>query len=137
MVSLVAYQGLRVPEELLALECRHVRRNTLLIEQRNIDGTIIAGQKVRGFHPRAIDLLDPVRLDVRKHMLAHGIREGLLFSRRDGRPWRLHDYQNSRRRTWHPARSEVGIKNLPPYDLRHAFASLQIRAGMSIPELAE
>jgi integrase len=25
----------------------------------------------------------------------------------------------------------------PPYDLRHAFASLQIRAGMSIPELAE
>jgi integrase len=137
MVSLVAYQGLRVPEELLALECRHVRRNTLLIEQRNIDGRIIGGQKVRGFHPRAIDLLDPVRRDVRKHMLAHGIREGLLFPRRDGRPWRLHDYQNWRRRTWHPARSEVGIKNLPPYDLRHAFASLQIRAGMSIPELAE
>lgn len=70
MVSLVAYQGLRVPEELLALECRHVRRNTLLVEQRNIDGRIIGGQKVRGFHPRAIDLLDPVRRDVRKHMLA-------------------------------------------------------------------
>jgi site-specific recombinase XerC len=33
MVSLVAYQGLRVPEELLALECRHVRPNTLLVEQ--------------------------------------------------------------------------------------------------------
>jgi integrase len=26
---------------------------------------------------------------------------------------------------------------MPPYDLRHAFASLQVRAGMSIPELAE
>ena len=26
---------------------------------------------------------------------------------------------------------------LPPYDLRHAFASLQIRAGMPLPELAE
>jgi hypothetical protein len=26
---------------------------------------------------------------------------------------------------------------LPPYDLWHAFASLQIRAGVSIPELAE
>jgi len=137
MVSLVAYQGLRVPEELLALECRHVRRNTLLVEQRNIDGRIIGGQKVRGFHPRAIDLLDPVRRDVRKHMLAYGIREGLLFPRRDGDPWRLHDYQNWRRRTWHPARTKAGIKSLPPYDLRHAFASLQIRAGMSIPELAE
>ena len=29
------------------------------------------------------------------------------------------------------------MKDLPPYDLRHAFASLQIRAGVSIPELAE
>jgi integrase len=26
---------------------------------------------------------------------------------------------------------------MPPYDLRHAFASLQIRAGVSVPELAE
>lgn len=25
----------------------------------------------------------------------------------------------------------------PPYDLRHSFASLQIRAGLSVPELAE
>jgi integrase len=29
------------------------------------------------------------------------------------------------------------IESLPPYDLRHAFASLQIRAGFSIPEPAE
>lgn len=137
IVSLVAYQGLRVPEEVLALEVGHVRRNTLLVEQRNIDGKIVGGQKVRGFHPRAIDLLDPVRRDVREHMLAHGVREGLLFPRRDGEPWRLHDYQNWRRRIWHTAREEAGIESLPPYDLRHAFASLQIRAGMSIPELAE
>jgi integrase len=137
IASLVAYQGLRVPEEVLALEVRHVRRNTLLVEQRNIDGRIVGGQKVRGFHPRAIDLLDPVRRDVREHMLAHGIRDGLLFARRDGGAWRLHDYQNWRRRIWHSARSDAGIESLPPYDLRHAFASLQIRAGMSIPELAE
>jgi hypothetical protein len=64
MVSLVAYQGLRTPEELLALEVKHVRKNTLLVEQRNIVGKIVGGQKVRGFHPRAIDLLDPVRRDV-------------------------------------------------------------------------
>ena len=68
---------------------------------------------------------------------AHGIRDGLLFARRDGGAWRLHDYQNWRRRIWHSARSDAGIESLPPYDLRHAFASLQIRAGVSIPELAE
>jgi integrase len=126
-----------VPEELLELEARHVRRNTLLVEQRNIDGKLLRGQKVRGFHPRAIDLLGPVRRDVREHIMAHGIRQGLLFPRRDGQPWRLHDYQNWRRRVWHPARTKAGIESLPPYDLRHAYASLQIRAGISIPELAE
>jgi Phage integrase family len=61
----------------------------------------------------------------------------LLFARRDGEPWPLHDDQNWRRRTWHAARKKAGIQSLPPYDLRHAYASLQIRAGLSIPELAE
>jgi integrase len=137
MVSLIAYQGVRTPEELLALEAKHVRRNTLLVEQRNIDSKIVGGQKVRGFHPRAIDLLEPVRRDVREYLVATGIREGPLFPRRDGAPWRLHDYQNWRRRVWSKAREEAKVDSLPPYDLRHAFASLQIRAGMSIPELAE
>jgi integrase len=137
MVSLVAYQGLRTPEELLALEVKHVRKNTLLVEQRNVVGKIVGGQKVRGFHPRAIDLLDPVRRDVQEYLLATGIRSGLLFPRRDGEPWRLHDYNNWRRRVWKRAREAAGVDPLPPYDLRHAFASLQVRAGMSIPELAE
>jgi len=136
MVSLIAYQGLRTPEELLALEVKHVRKNTLLVEQRNIVGEIVGGQKVRGFHPRAIDLLDPVRRDVQEYLLATGIRSGLLFPRRDGEPWRLHDYNKWRRRVWKGAREAAGVDPLPPYDLRHAFASLQIRAGMSIPELA-
>jgi integrase len=60
-----------------------------------------------------------------------------LFPRRDGAPWRLHDYNNWRRRVWKKAREAAGVDPLPPYDVRHAFASLQIRAGMSIPELAE
>jgi integrase len=116
---------------------KHVRKNTLLVEQRNIDGKIVGGQKVRGFHPRAIDLLEPVLRDVREYLLATGIRSGAMFPRRDGAPWRLHDYNNWRRRVWKKARETAGVDPLPPYDLRHAFASLQIRAGMSIPELAE
>jgi integrase len=47
------------------------------------------------------------------------------------------DYQNWRRRIWHSARGRAGVEALPPYDLRHAFASLQIRAGVPLPELAE
>ena len=35
------------------------------------------------------------------------------------------------------ARVDAGIESLPAYGLRYAFASLRIRAGMSMPELAE
>jgi integrase len=137
MVSVIAYQGLRAPEELLAVEVRHVGARTILVEQRNIDGEIIAGQKFRGFHPRAIDLLEPVKRDIREYLLATGIRSGLLFPRADGKPWRSHDWKNWTRRVWHTAREGAGIEPMPPYDLRHASASLQVRAGLSIPELAQ
>ena len=69
--------------------------------------------------------------------LATGIRSGPLFPRADGKPWRSHDWKNWTRRVWHVARERAGIESLPPYDLRHACASLQVRAGLSIPELAE
>jgi integrase len=137
IVSLVAYQGLRIPEEVLALEVRHVRANTLLIEQRNIKGRIVPGQKVRHYHPRSPTLLDPVRRDVTEYLMATGIRDGLLFPRRDGEPWKVHDYKNWTRRVWKKAREGAGVEPLPPYDLRHAYASLRIRGGASIPELAE
>jgi integrase len=148
LVSLVAYQGLRVPEKVLALEVKHVRAKTLLVEQRNIAGTIVAGQKVRGFHPRAVDWVEPARRDVTEYLLALGLRSGPLLPRADGEPWKLHDYKNWCRRVWHPAvkqaktdSAEASPKGkssgIPPYAMRHAFASLQIRAGLSIPELAE
>ena len=92
---------------------------------------------MRGFHPRTVDLVEPLRRDVSEYLLAMGVRDGLLFPRRDTLPWRSHDWKNWCRRVWHPAREGAGVESLPPYDLRHAFASLQIRAGMSVPELAE
>ncbi|HEX8745194.1 MAG TPA: site-specific integrase [Thermoleophilaceae bacterium] len=137
IVSLAAYAGLRIPQEVLALEWSHVRERTLLVDQRNIDGQITPGQKVRHFRARAVDLVGPLRQDLAEYRLRMGRPSGLLFPRRDGAPWRRHDFSNWRRRVWHPAREAAGIEVMPPYDLRHAFASLQIRAGLSIPELAE
>jgi integrase len=137
MVSLVAYAGLRIPEEVLALEWRHIREQTLLVEQRLIEGEIVSGQKVRHFRPRAVDLVAPLKQDLAEQRLRMGRPGGLIFPRRDGRPWRRTDVNNWRRRVWHPSREKAKVEPLPPYDLRHAFASLQIRAGVSLPELAE
>jgi hypothetical protein len=88
LVSLVAHQGLRVPEEVPALEVKHVRAKTLLVEQRNIAGTIVAGQKVRDFHPRAVDWVEPAKRDVTEYLLALGLRSGPLFPRADPRAGR-------------------------------------------------
>lgn len=82
IVSLIAYQGLRFPEEVLALEVRHVGKRTLLVEQRDIKGEIVAGQKVRGLHPRAIPWVEPARRDATEYLLATGLRSGLAIPAR-------------------------------------------------------
>lgn len=162
LVSLLAYAGPR-PEDALALEVRHVGKATLLIEQKNVDGELVAGQKTDR-PPRSVDLLGPLRHDLAEYLLALGRRtpKVLLFSRPDGTPWRDHDYRNWRRRVFQPAAGAVGLGELKqtvrivvvdgkrrrrvtteyagirPYDLRHSFASLLILEGrLSLAEIAD
>ena len=151
LVGLLAYAGMR-PEEALALEWRHIGKSTILVEQKLVDGEIVLGQKTQR-PPRPIDLLGPLREDLRKHQLARGVRDGLIFQREDGRPWTDHDYRNWRRRKWQPAAESAGIGTIAvqrvngvkrrnycgavPYDLRHSFASLLIHeARLSVMEIA-
>lgn len=128
LVSLVAYQGLRVPEEVLALEVRHVRDNTLLVEQRNIAGEVVAGQKVRGFHPRAIDWVEPARLDVAEYLATMGIRSGLVFPRADGRPWQLHDYKN-----WSSGCGTRHVRRPESSDCRRTTCGMRSHRFRSVP----
>lgn len=161
LVSVLAYSGPR-PEDALALEWPHVRKSTLLYEQKNIDGKIVPGQKVDGKPPRSTDLLDALRTDLAELNLALGRPKlGLVFARDDGGAWRDHDYRNWRRRVFQPAMADVGLAKLEetvtvvnvdgqrrrrlrtrydgprPYDLRHSFVSLMIHEGRLSPvELA-
>ena len=116
LVSVIGYAGLRAPEELLALEWRHIGRQTILVEQHNEDGRIVVGQKVRSRPPRAVDLVAPLRQDLSEWRMASGrpAAGALVFPRADGDPWRRHDYGNFRRRLWHPAREAAGVESLPP-----------------------
>lgn len=138
IVSVLAYAGLR-PEDMLALEVRHVGRAALLIEQKNVDGRIVAGQKTDR-PPRSIDLLAPLRQDIAEYLLTIGRRtpKALLFPRPDGGPWRDHDYRNWRKRVFKPAVERAGLDITRPYDLRHSFASLLIHEGrLSLAEIAD
>ena len=136
LVSTLAYAGLR-PQEALALEWRHVGEHTLLVEQKNLDGTVVAGQKTARI-ARSMDLCGPLAEDLADWQRRSDRTDGLVFPNRAGRPWCKHDVGNWRRRVWLPAPAAAGVdKAVTPYSLRHAFASLRIREGLSIPEVAE
>ena len=113
----------------------------MLIEQKNIDGQVVVGQKTKR-PPRTPDLWAPVRRDIAEYQLATrrpSRRDGtqLLFPRRDGEPWRESDYRNWRRRVFRPAVVAAGLQITRPYDLRHASASLMIHAGLPLTEVAD
>lgn len=157
LVSILAYAGLR-PEEALALEWRHVRRETLLVEQRVIVGEVVSRTK-NGTAYRTVDLLDPLRKDLAEYRLAIGrpADDAFVFPRPDGRPFSDHDWRNWRARVFQvaadavrgrPSAAEVkrdprlreqrdAIAATRPYDLRHSFASLMLHDGsVAIVDLA-
>ncbi len=131
---MLAYAGPR-PQDALALEWSHVRERTLLFEQKNVDGEIVAGQKT-GRPPRTTPLWAPLRGDLVAWQLRSGRRRGLVFPNYKGEPWSETDWGNWTVRVWRELREQLGVSE-PPYKLRHSYASLRIREGASIPELAE
>jgi integrase len=129
LLVLLAYAGLR-PGEALALEWRHVRERTLVVEQALSDGRVKA---LKNRRPRSIRLLEPLRDDLEPR----AERAGPVIARRDGGFWRETDWRNWRRRVFRPAAASAGLDGARPYDLRHSFASLLIAEGrLSIVEIA-
>ena len=83
-------------------------------------------------------MLAPLAQDLAEWRLRSG-RPGddtLVLPRDDGHPWKAHDWQNWRRRTFADAIKVGGLEHAPPYDLRHSFASLLIHEGQSVVEVA-
>jgi integrase len=123
--------GLR-PEEWSALERRHVDRQcrVVKIEQKNVDAKIVPGGKTKNsvrevpLTRRALEALDliPPRI-------------GLLYPAPEGGPLNL---DNFRRREWTLAVDAAGVeKPATPYDMRDAFASNALAAGLTVFELAK
>jgi integrase len=137
LTVVLAYSGLR-PAEALGLELRHVRQQTLLIEQAVANGKLKLQKTGRVY--RTVDLLCDLRVDLDEWIDAHAIGDAraLLFARDDGSPWRKDDWNNWRNRRFHTATQAVGLGKPRPYDLRHSFASLLIREQRaSIVDIAD
>lgn len=136
LVSVLAYAGLR-PEEALALEWRDVGDRHLRVERALALGEIREDDMVKR-HDRRVRLLEPLAEDLAAWRTAGGATRlhGLIFPRRDGEPWRDHDYRNWRKRKYRPAAAAAGLEGSRPYDLRGSFASLLIQEGRNVVYVA-
>lgn len=126
MVRTLSDCGLRLGE-LLALECRHVRGDVLVVEQHAWRGSIVPGTKQGDrrevpLPPGLGSLLALARRD----------RIGLLFPAPDGRVWTETRFY---REVWWPACEGAGMR-LRAHDLRHSYVSLLRAAGVDPADLA-
>lgn len=125
LTVLLAYSGMR-PAEALALERRHVREATILVEQAVSRGKL--KQQKTGRVYRTLDLLTPLSDDLDTWLALRGIedRDAPLFPRADGGWWMKDDWDNWRGRRYHHYTRSAGLGTPRPYDLRHSFVSLLI-----------
>ena len=134
LISLLAYAGLR-PGEALALEWRHVRERTILVEQAVALGEV---KVTKTGQTRTVRLLPPLAADLAEWRLASR-RPGpktLVFPGPNGGAWTDTSYRNWRRRIFGPAAKAAGLDASRPYFLRHLFCSLLLAEGASVVEVA-
>jgi len=128
LVLLVGFAGLR-PEEALGLDWRDVGKRTLNVERAVTHGEIV---DVKTGRARTVELLPALEEALVSYRLdLGGVAKGPVL----GRTWTDDMYRNWRRRSYEPAARAVGIKG-PPYDLRHAFASLLLADHRNIVYVA-
>lgn len=134
LVCALAYAGLR-PGEALALEWRHIRERTILVEQALAFGEV---KETKTGQTRTVRLFGPLAADLAEWRLASGRPDpkSLVFPGREGNPWTDTTYRNWRRRVYAPAAEGVGLHAARPYYLRHLFCSLLLAEGASVVEVA-
>ena len=141
LVGLMAYAGLR-PGEALALTWENLGATNLQIERAVSEGAI-GPTKTR--HIRTVPLPSIVSNEIatlrlnRAFATSTGRQEpkvtDLVFPGHDGKPWSVTAMRNWRNRVWKPA--VKGLAQARPYDCRHSFVSLHLRAGASPLEVAK
>ncbi len=127
MVSVLAYAGLR-PEETTSARWRDLGDRSLHVHASKTE------------RARTVKLLAPLAQDLAEWRLASGRPppSALIFPTHDGDEWKLHDWQNWRRRVYQPAAKAAAVTgDLRVYRLRGSFVSLLLWEGRSLAAVAE
>ena len=141
-VGLLAYAGLR-PGEALALQWADIHPHTIAVDKAVRDGQE-APTKTGAI--RTVPLIGPLHEDLDALRMAAGMPgpDGLVLPAEDGGHWSPSKFRNWRARIWQPALKDIAghhtlasLKAARPYDCRHTFVSLHLRAGTSPLDVAQ
>lgn len=143
LVSLLAYGGLR-PQEALALRWADIGKRTITVDKAASFGEEKATKTADG---RAVPLGGLLADDLAAWRRSQGNPPdpALLFPGPTGSLWSHSAFNNWRSRVWRPAlirlaEADANLGQLVtarPYDCRHSFVSLHLRAGENPIEVAE
>jgi integrase len=81
---------------------------------------------------RTVPIARTLRLHLMEHRLSRGRRDGLLFARKNGKPFSNQAVSQRAVRAWKAA----GLEPIGLHDCRHTFASLMIAAGVNAKALS-
>ncbi len=134
LVSLIAYAGLRPPQEPLGLMWADLDGRKLHVRRRNVYGKLedFTKQQTQRFVP----LPEPVYIELQELRLADGRPEGLILPGRDGQPVSRVAWQSFTQQGWKRALEACELPAITPYDLRHTAASLMLASGVPLPVVA-
>lgn len=136
LISVLAYGGLRPPQEPCALMWGDLEGSVLHIRRKNSYGALSTTTKTG--RARVVILPDPVAAELKEMQMRKRQRNGLIFPGSDGlEPASKPDWDNWRKRKFKPAAKKVGLSpRFRPYDLRHTCASLMLASGADVAEIA-
>lgn len=133
LVSVLAYTGMR-PGEALALDWEHIRTNTILVERAVSYGSL---KETKTSKIRSVKLMPALRHDLSEWRLRSDDVTGFIFpGSQAGKPWGREMYKSWERKIFKRAAIAAGRSDVTPYTLRHSYASLLIREGKSVVEVA-
>ncbi len=136
LVQLLAYAGVRPGEAIGTGNSTGIRWSSLHTDDHGQMTMTVHGGKTASFRTVRVSPTLQAILEAWREERAPGEDELIVPAGVGAGPWTVTQYRNWRKRVWHPAceRAEVGRRR--PYDLRHGYASLLLRAGEGLPEVA-
>lgn len=133
LVSVMGYAGLR-PGEALALEWKHIRKRTILVEQALSRGKI---KSTKTNKHRSVILRESLRADLLELRIRQGNPDGgWVFPNKFDTFWSEEGRKSWGRKAFRKAAVSAGVPEARTYDLRHTYASLLFQEGRTAVEVA-